>query len=353
MERRRLLERLRLLCSTGAGLEALAAPVSAIARDLVGAESGSIFWHDTNGQPGGFYHDSAPAEIKDLFVTRFDDLFSAPGEFNMVHMTNSNGPAIGTMSSKTGVKSFLESNVSKYLCQPLGHFHGLDVRIEQGGRGVALLCLWNPAGRPFTRRDEAAMEPVRTQLGLATKGRLGALRWQSNSARTAHMIADPTGRPLHSIDRACEEILREAHLLGQAIPMAGALRDAPLFCQQLAQMLKTARYAELYIPAANGRLHLSATINELLTGGRPCQYLFVSVDCQIAPELRAVERVCDLPLTYLQKQLALFAMQGGRRADCVDRFGVSPEALKKHLGAVFDSTAASSWSDLREVFLND
>lgn len=64
-----------------------------------------------------------------------------------------------------------------------------------------------------------------------------------------------------------------------------------------------------------------------------------------------MELLCALPLTFLQKRLALFAMQGGKRADCEKRFGVRSEALKKHLHAVYDATAASSWGDLREMFL--
>jgi len=58
-----------------------------------------------------------------------------------------------------------------------------------------------------------------------------------------------------------------------------------------------------------------------------------------------------LPLTFLQERIALHAMQGGKRADCEDRFGVSTEALKKHLRTVYERTGTSSWLELREMFL--
>ncbi|MBS3927428.1 MAG: hypothetical protein KGZ55_01835 [Sphingomonadaceae bacterium] len=53
----------------------------------------------------------------------------------------------------------------------------------------------------------------------------------------------------------------------------------------------------------------------------------------------------------MQERIALHAMQGGKRADCEDRFGVSTEALKKHLRTVYERTGTSSWLELREMFL--
>ena len=50
------------------------------------------------------------------------------------------------------------------------------------------------------------------------------------------------------------------------------------------------------------------------------------------------------------KQIALFAAQGGLRADCEERFGVSQEALKKHLSTIYDATGVPGWTGLREDF---
>lgn len=351
IERRRLHEKLRLLCATGAGLEAVAAPISALARDLIGAKSGSIFWLDPTGNPGGFFHDDAPVEIKDFFVAHIEDLFSNPEEINMMGLILSKGPPIGQFIGKAATQALAASNVGKYLSQPLGHHHLLDVRVDHEGQGIAVLCLWNGFDRPFSVRDVAAMEPVRAQLCLAAVPRQGNLHWRSSTSRTPHLITDTSGQRLFSIDLECETILLAGHLLGQQIPMAGELRNAPSFCQQLAALLGEGEQARLHIPVANGRLELTASIGRLRNGDESRPYMFVAVDHQIALEVRAVEWLSTLPLTYLQKRVALYAMQGGKRGDCEDRFGVSPEALKKHLRAVYDATGVGSWLDLRELFL--
>lgn len=351
LQRRRLLERLRLLCASGAGLEAIAAPATAIARDLVGAESGSIFWVNDEGAPGGFFHDSAPVEIKDFFVAQFEALFSAPDEPNMISLIRSEGPPVGNFIARAHAAAFRESNVARHLCLPLGHYHLLDVRIDRLGQGVAVLCLWNGAERPFSVRDAAAMEPVRQQLALATRTPGGSPHWRSNTARTMHLIADSTGTELLSIDAECEMVLTEAHLLRQRIPMLGGMTRAPGFCADLAGKLHRGEPAELDLPIANGRLHLSASLGMMRSGSEPNRYLMVAIDRQEPLEVRAVAYLCALPLTFLQKQLALFAMQGGKRGDCEERFGVSSEALKKHLRAVYEATGAVGWSELREIFL--
>lgn len=66
-----------------------------------------------------------------------------------------------------------------------------------------------------------------------------------------------------------------------------------------------------------------------------------------------MERSEEAPLNVLvaNGRIALHAMQGGKRADCEDSFGVSPEALKKHLWTVYDRTGTASWLELRELFL--
>lgn len=351
MERRRLHERLRLLCATGAGLEAVAAPVSAIARDLVGAMSGSIFWLGSQSEAAGFYHDSAPVELKDFFVSNFDTLFSASDRPSMLGLIQSNGPPIGNYIDPASLQRLHASNVGKYLAAPLGHHHLLDVRIDREGQSKALLSLWNGPDRPFSPRDLAAMEAVRSQLCLVARQGAGNLHWRSADARTLHLITDLTGERLFSIDPDCEKVLRAGHLLGQSIPMASELREAPGFCRQLAAKLARGEQARLHVPVANGRLALSATIGQLRRPGYNGSYLFIAVDSQISLEVQAVEWLSSLPLTYLQKRIALHAMQGGKRTDCEHRFGVSPEALKKHLRTVYDRTGAASWLGLREQFL--
>lgn len=348
---RRLLERLRLLCECGAGLEAIAAQACEIIRDLVGADSSSIFWLDRYGAPAGFFHDCAPAELKDLFVTRFDELFSSPGEFNMVTFTEMVGPPIGRMLTPEVHALFRASNVYRRLCVPLGHHHGLDMRIEHEGRCVAVVALWNVESRPFTQADSAVAEPLRDLLERALRAERPGVVWRSQGSRTAHYITDLSGQHLLAINPEAEAMLNRGHLLRQNVPMASNPRAAPAFSLQLASLLAQGGPAEMRLPVINGRLVVRASPSrQIAEDGDDRMQMFVSVDVEVAADVLAVERLSALPLTLLQKQIALFGAQGGLRADCEDRFGVSQEALKKHLRTIYDATGVANWTELREQF---
>lgn len=344
MDKRRLLERLRLLCGCGAGLEAIAAPATAIARDLIGADSGSIFWLDAQGTPAGFYHDCAPAELKDLFVTRFDELFSEPGGFNMVTFIEPVGPPIGRFVPFSETPEFLASNVYRYLCKPLGHRYALDIRLEREGRGVGLVVLWNETGKPFTQRDIVAAEPVRELLQEALLSNGERVTWHAQGSRTAHFVTDISGEQLLSISADGEQLLNRCQMLRQNLPVAGRVREAPAFARLLAAMLSQDAPGELRLPAADGRLVARATPSRRLESGEI--EMFVALAFEVAADVTAVEHLSAMPLTLLQKQIALFAAQGGMRPQCEERFGVSQEALKKHLRKIYGVAAVANWAGL-------
>lgn len=367
IRRRRLLERLRLLCACRTGLEAIAASVCAIARDYVGASGASLFWHDAVGEPAGFYHDSATAEIKDLFVTRFDELFSLPDEPNMVSLTLRGGPSIGQLLAPGADAAYLASNVYRHLCVPLGHRHCLDVRIDRAGRGVALLALWRTEGMPFTRRDidaAAALQAILAKAVMGVGAGLGGwadhaprAHWLSVGDRTAHFLTDLTGTRLLAISAAAEDLLVRTQLLRQNLPVGREIRAAPGFARQLAaahvreggqggeDRQVGASKATLHLPTAQGRLVAQASRTRSLAAQEQ-DLLSISLDRQVPVDVLVADHVAALPLTYLQKKLALFAIRGGARRDCGALFGVSEEALKKHLRVIFDTTGAAVWTDL-------
>jgi hypothetical protein len=352
LAKRRLLERLDLLCSSGVGLEAIASQACTIIRDLVGAQSGSIFWREGNGRPAGFFHDCAPAELKDQFVTRFDELFSAPGEFNMVTFIENTGESIGRMLTTEIRDKFLSSNVYKYLCVPLDHHHCLDMRLDHEGRGMALVVLWNGKGQPFGQNDVLSLRQPQALLEQAIRTQHPEVAWRSQGSRTAHFITDLSGTALLAIDPEAESLLSRTHFLRQNVSVAGDVRVAPLFAVNLAAMLNCGVPAELSLPAANGRLVVRGVRSRCIDGDRQMQML-VSVDFEMAANVLVVDRLFGLSLTMLQKQIVLFAVQGGVRADCEDRFNVSQESLKKNLRAIYKATGTVNWADLRERFQAD
>ncbi|PLK27543.1 hypothetical protein C0V78_12085 [Novosphingobium sp. TH158] len=343
-----MLEHLDLLCSSGAGLEAIAASACDIIRHYVGSASATMFWKGGDGEAAGFYHDCATAELKDLFVTRFEELFSSPDEPNMMSLAESVGPLIGKLVTPEGVAAFQSCNVYRYLCEPLGHHYSLDIRIEVAGRGVAAMFLFNGEGRPFGKRELEAVEPVQKLLAKAAAERREGVHWLSASDRTAHFVTDLEATRLLAINQPAERLLMRGHLLRQNVPIVGEVRKAPGFAMQLAAQLAQGGPASLHLPMADGRLVATATKIRSLAQGDDMHAtnMSVSLDLQVPADAIVADHVAALPLTYLQKSIALFAMLGGARRDCEAQFSISEEALKKHLRAIIQVLGVSGWTDL-------
>jgi len=216
---------------------------------------------------------------------------------------------------------------------------------------------WHTLGEGFTwdtqdrERDVAAAQPLRPLLEQALRTRREDVAWRSLGSRTAHFITDLAGELLLAMDEEAETLLSRAHLLRQNVPMAQSPREAPAFSRGLAAMLGQGAPAEMYLPVANGRLSVRASRSRRVGvegDGEAAMQMFVSVDLETAVSLHVIEQLSALPLTFLQKEIALFAAPGGARSDCEDRFGVSQEALKKHLRTIYETAGVINWSGLRE-----
>jgi DNA-binding CsgD family transcriptional regulator len=64
--------------------------------------------------------------------------------------------------------------------------------------------------------------------------------------------------------------------------------------------------------------------------------------------LGVAQRVAALPLSPLQREITLLAGLGQPRACCGPALGVSPEALKKHLKAIYATTGCADWGQLQQ-----
>lgn len=347
IERRRILERLNLLATCGAGLAAFAPLACEIARDWIGAQSGSIFWRDGKGLPAGFYHDCAPPEVKDLFVTKAQSLFTDPNEFSMISMSEPVGPSIGRALEPDFEPWFKASNVYHYLCRPLGHECVLDLRISNPGSGAAVIALWNPQDRPFHKTDATRLQPIQKLLELALENTPQGVHWVASTLKPSHLIADIEGKVLLAISNDAESTLKASHLLNQNVPMAGQLRIAPSFVRQLAGMIYNDVDASTIIPVAGGRLRATASINRVISDANgPAQNLVITLQPEIALNVIAAEHFAKLPLTFLQKQISMAAIRGISRRECQLELSLSDESYKKHLRAIYDATQTSNWREL-------
>ncbi len=153
-----------------------------------------------------------------------------------------------------------------------------------------------------------------------------------------------------AIDAEAERILMLSHLLRQNLSLLEQPRRAPGFVALLAAQLAAGETAELTLPVPNGRLVCRAGRTRMLhSPDSSPDSIFISLDLEVAQEVAKIRYLMELDLTPLQRDVAAFALLGGERQDCIEALGVGPEALKKHLRAVFEATGTSRWKDLHAL----
>lgn len=347
---RQVLHHLKMLCASGAGLGAIAGPACVAARRLVDGDNGAIFWLDGRGEAAGFYHETARVDLKDLFITRFDEMFSESHGYTMMEVLRSDGPSIGRALDPAWLAQAWQGNVHKFLCVPLDHHFFIDMRIDAGGAGRACLLVWHKGERRFTAADAEALRPAQALLSRAIAEERPDARWIALGSGNAHFITDMAGRQLLAIDTEAEALLMRSHLLSQNVPMLSKPRNAPAFALILAAMLAAGAPAQQAMAIANGRIVARARPTQMLSGqGGEVTNMFVSLSHEVSFDVLCIEHLAAQPLSPLQRELALFAMQGGERSECAARFGVSAEALKKHSARIFDVLGAAKWLDLPQV----
>ncbi|MBU1377683.1 MAG: hypothetical protein KKE02_20550 [Alphaproteobacteria bacterium] len=336
-----------MLSTCGAGLEAIAGPACAISRQLVDGDMAGMFWTDTQGAPAGFYHETDRVDLKDLFVSRFEELFTGPGQENMLTLTAPIGPSIGRALATEYLERFWQGNVYRHLCVPLDHHYMLDVRIEADDGARAVLIVWHRGQRRFTARDAERLRPVQASLKVALETAQADAHWVRRSSGRAHMITDTDGGRLLAIDAEAEKLLMRSHLFAQNVTMAQRPRVAPAFAQVLAGLLATEASARYVAQVPNGRIVAEARHTSLLDeagGERAAMYIALSEETSLAA--RCIDHLMGQPLTPLQRDLALFGMKGGERSDCCAAFGISAEALKKHTAAILAALCVGRWTEL-------
>jgi len=77
--------------------------------------------------------------------------------------------------------------------------------------------------------------------------------------------------------------------------------------------------------------------------------VLLSFEMERPRRLKIIENILDLPLSPLQRSIALVAATGGSRADCLSSTGVGREALKKHLAIIYRASDVSSWEELAKT----
>lgn len=349
---RRLTEKKRheldLLCRAGVGLAPIAPAVCRLAREMVGAEACALFWLDADGRPEGFFHEHSTADAQELFLNEFDRLFVGPVEINVAALAQTRGARVGRLLDVPA--SYYRSNTFNLLVRASGHHHSLDLRVDVGGRARAVLLLFRTRVRAFDDGDAALLTRIEPYLQRALSGAREAAARSMPPLRTGHLLLGQGGRQLLMLSGDAEALLKACTLVGQDVRLTGPLQLVPRFvrdlCAQMAASGQPTARRWLDIPAGRlaltaCRLHAPAQHAQL-----PALQTLVTLELTAPERLQLVQRVLELELSPLQREIALHAGLGGLRADCECEIGVSKEALKKHLKAIYRAAGVVDWTGL-------
>jgi DNA-binding CsgD family transcriptional regulator len=338
---RNLWQQLDLLTRIGVGIAPVAADLAGLLRRLVGADAAALFWLDDLGMLAGFFHEDSPPEVQEIFLHEYERLFVGQGEINVFELAQRRGRAVGHLLEPGA--DYFRSNTYNLLVRPSGHHHTLDLRIDVDGRARAVVLLFRAAGRPFAADQAAVLSRAFPYLQRAIEKSHSPDDWQSRTHRGGHILLDAAGTRILMLDQEAAAILRDAPLRGQ-----GLLRSSPPeLPRDLLRRLAAQSGRPLRMPIPGGALVASARPLQS-TGGDPAAVL-VDLTVERPRRLDVVQRILALRLSPLQREIALLAGLGHPRSDCVRVVGVSPEALKKHLRAVFAATGARDWESLARV----
>lgn len=344
----RIFEEIRLLCRCGVGLEPIASPLCDAIRRFVGADAASLFWHDEAGSVLGFCNDYAADELKELFILRFDELFAPPDGNEIYNLLRRSKERIGAIldfhSEYFGSANF------RLLIEPSGYHWPFDCRVDVGGVTRATLMLFNRVERPFDRTYIDKLRPVQVLMRRALEVDNGDARWRTDQDASGTLIADKTGRELIAISTSARALFARCQMLLYDKTIVGSTSRAPAFVRQLAQMLSGDEQARLHFGVVGGRL--CATSTRMRAVASSGDLIAVEIVLQRSEEVMSVEYVLGLTMSPLQREIVLFALLGGSRQKCAEEFGISDEALKKHLKSINRTIKSENWRDLQLSLLS-
>jgi len=348
--RQRLWQELDMLCRLGLGLAPVAPDVCAVLRALVGADAVALFWLDEQGLPEGFFHEDSPASVQNLFLNEFQRLFVGAHEINVLALAQPQGPRVGRLLAPDA--GYFRSNTYNLLVRASGHRHTLDLRVEAPGPAGpvtrAVVALFRAQGSGFGSGFGAAEAALLERAGASLQRAFarmpaGSLDSRHDAGAAGHVLLDAGSlRPVLA-DATALQLLRGANLRGLGLRgEAGAALPAHFFGQLGLQPGQSARIA---VPHGVLDIRMHPLHPVAADAGQPGQWL-LTLQLQRPRQIDVVRRVLALPLSPLQREIALLAGLGHARGDCSGLTGVGAAALKKHLRTILEAAGASDWEAL-------
>lgn len=341
---RKAFEDIAVTARSGGEIATLAPLLCRLTRSYVGATAVALFWMDEEGRPVGFHHEDSPADARDLFANEFHRLFVGPDEINVASLSRRSGQNVGHLIDPPA--SYYRSNTYNLLVRASGHHHALDLRVDIAGRARIVILAFREHGRPFGMEEAMLLQRLEAVLARAPQAAV-AERWVARAPQ-GHLVVDADARTLRFLDDAAAGMLSHCSLVGQGVRLAGTPGVAPHFVADLCRDARNTRLPSsgfALVPA--GRLAMCAqemrAPSEAGTGA-----FIVTLEQQVPLSRAALDMVMETRLSPTQKQLVVAAARGQRRSEAAANLGVSPEALKKHLGAVYSTLDLHGWEDIAD-----
>ncbi len=295
--------------------------------------------------PAGLFHENASQEAIELFVNEYDRLFTGPGEINVSQIAAHRGRPAGVLFDPDPL--YLKSNTLNLLLRPSKHRHTLDLRIDVGGQARAVVMLFREESRPFREADLFLISQAIPYLQNGLGERRRDIVWERSGAR-GHLLVNTSGDTLLMIDDQARALLDACTIVGQDAAFSTRTRSPPRFIRELCRQLDTLSAGEVLLDLGAGRLQaLASRIMPVEPGG--VAQVVISLEMLRPRPLRTVENILSLPLSPLQRSIALDAAMGGSRSDSLVAGRVGKEAMKKHLAAIYRIVGVNSWDDLGRV----
>jgi hypothetical protein len=334
-----------LYCRTGAGLEALAPVICREVREMIGGAAAALYWLDEDQQPVGYYHEDAPPMPRELFQNQLQELFDGPEQMSAVWLARQTGQSIGRMFNPPA--SFYDSNVFNLLIKACGHHHTLDVRIDAQGIGRALFGLFRIESEPFTRQEVASIAVIQPLLQNAVENVGADPLWIPAPLLKGTLAVTADGTQLIACSQEATRLLADVSLIGQNLSCdPEKLSQPPRFITALiAAGGAEKRLGETY-PVPGGRLSVLAQWMDSTGMGGQGGFWVIDLQMLVCREIEIASAVLEKKLTPLQREIALHALLGGERSECLRRFDVSKDALKLHVRAILKAFGAESWNEL-------
>ncbi|WP_156393109.1 hypothetical protein [Rhizobium sp. Root1220] len=301
-----------------------------------------LFWLDQNGLPAGLFYESTADCAAEVFGDDYHRFFSDPSELNGLSASPENDEPVGILMNPR--RDYFCSKTFNLMVKASANLHSIDLKVDVENQTRAVFMLFRKGQTAFDEHDASHFRQALPYLRHAIERHAPEGPWEGPNA-PGHILVDWSGTKLLAVSDEASQLLNACAIVGQDIRVTASATLPPRFAEDLCRRLETAGVTSDILDIPWGRLRATATqMHEF--SAEATKRVLISLEMEVPKRLRIIHAILDLPISPLQRLIALVAAEDGSRADCLNSTGISKEALKKHLSAIYRVVGVNSWEDL-------